>query len=697
VAIALCYAITSAAVVFPYSDPSLLFAFFFLFQMQLAPLAIIVSSVFDSPRIALIMCWFLFFFLMSGSAFIKPENGTVPSTSQKHLLCGLNGPACFTLGLENLGAFEGGEVGLNWENAHDQYHNFRFINAIWFMVLDLFWYSMLGFYLDKVFPSQYGTKLKPWFCLERKYYRCCNKTGTAVSDQCTETLLPADHVDHDSIEPLPAKAKILVETKDLQKIYFDHATRKSVYAVKGINLQMLQDQVFCLLGHNGAGKTTTISMLTGLVSHSSGVMRIMGDTIDLAKDNLGVCPQINVLFPLLKTREHLIFFACLKGIPKKDLNGAVNDVANAVGLMDKMSSEASTLSGGQKRKLSVAMAIMGEPTVLFLDEPTTGMDVEARRKIWDLIKTYKKGRCIVLTTHFMDEADILGDRIAIMAHGNIHCCGSSLFLKQKYGVGYQLVISMKTSHDKGPEFRDNLHNEIKSRLGLEYNVELMSSIGGEIIYRIPFEASCNFSKTFLWMDKKLDYYGIESYGIGVTTLGEVFQRVGVNVEENRHSTSILAKEILMDNNSNISNVWNDDVRLRATKLKLFATQCCALFMKRVHSFKRSWISFLFFLIAPVLLTVLSVFFVSGGTRSKFDLLTFGIEPEFTQAKVSYNSYCEEAGPRNIWEANEVFRSGCAGKSKGLEEFTGVTYFGDSTKIMDVQTIFTQEDADQPEK
>jgi len=672
--ISLCYAITSAAVVFPYSDPSLLFVYFFLFQMQLAPLAIIVSSVFDSPKVALIMCWFLFFFLMSGSSFITSEDGTVPSMSKKHLLCGFNGPACFTLGLESLGAYEGGGVGLNWENAHEEYYNFRFISCIWFLVLDFCWYCILGLYLDKVFPSKYGTKLKPWFCFEKKYYRrLFSKSASAVSDQCTQSLLPQDNDNLENIQPLPEDTKLLVETNDLLKVYYDATTNKKVHAVKGINLRIPQDQVFCLLGHNGAGKTTTISMLTGLIPHSSGIMRILGKPIDQAKDQIGVCPQINILFPLLKTKEHLTFFASLKGVPRKELKAVVSEIASSVGLLNKMNSQATSLSGGQKRKLSVGMAIMGKPAVLFLDEPSSGMDVEARRKIWDLIRTYKKGRCVVLTTHSMDEADILGDRIAIMAHGNIHCCGSSIFLKEKYGVGYQLVISMRTSLDKKSTDENDFDREIKRHLGLEHKVELLSAIGGEIIYRIPFDASPNFTKTFHWMDEKMDYYGIESYGIGVTTLDEVFQRVGESTQERRLSKSV---SINKDDKSDAVSVYKDDVSLRATKCLLFLLQLSALFMKRVHKFKRSWISFLFFLIVPVLMTILAVGFISTGRQSEFDILTFGTEPEFTQAKVPYNSYFGEAGPRNTYEASKLYIDGCVGNGKGLEELAGVTHFGD---------------------
>jgi len=322
-----------------------------------------------------------------------------------------------------------------------------------------------------------------------------HKKESLVARRFNESILLNDD-DRDNIEPLPENTELLAWTSNLHKVYIDRTTGRTVNAVTGINLQIPKDQVFCLLGHNGAGKTTTISMLTGLIKNTSGVIEILGKPIAQAKNEMGVCPQINILFPLLTTKEHLIFYACLKGVPRKEVSAVIVEVAASVGLSEKMSSTAMSLSGGQKRKLSVAMAIIGGPQILFLDEPTSGMDVEARRKIWDLINRYKKNRCVILTTHFMDEADILGDRIAIMAHGKIECCGSSIFLKEKYGVGYQLIISLKPNINSESSWKNKFDAEIKEQLGLEHKVEHLSSFGGEITYRIPFEASCNFAKAF---------------------------------------------------------------------------------------------------------------------------------------------------------------------------------------------------------
>lgn len=140
-----------------------------------------------------------------------------------------------------------------------------------------------------------------------------------------------------------------------------------------------------------------------------------------------------------------------------------------------------TLSGGQKRKLSVAIAMIGNSKIVMLDEPTSGMDTTARRKLWEMLKKNKAGRIVILTTHYMDEADILGDRIAIMAEGDVQCTGSSLFLKNRYGVGYNLIISKK-DRVNAPQIDQFVLSKID-------NANKIQEVSGEITYQLPTSSS----------------------------------------------------------------------------------------------------------------------------------------------------------------------------------------------------------------
>ena len=180
---------------------------------------------------------------------------------------------------------------------------------------------------------------------------------------------------------------------------------------------------------------------------------------------------------------------------------------------------AKNLSGGSKRKLSVAIALIGGSKLVLLDEPTAGMDLTARRRLWNMLKAQKNGRIIILTTHYMDEADILGDRIGIMAGGQLVCLGSSLFLKNRFGVGYNLTmvkLEKESNALVGPYLAEKLGADVR----------MLSEVSSEITFQIPTAHSPQFKEFFEEFDAKLEQLGIKSYGISVTTLEEVFLRVG---------------------------------------------------------------------------------------------------------------------------------------------------------------------------
>ena len=208
-----------------------------------------------------------------------------------------------------------------------------------------------------------------------------------------------------------------IETKDLCKIY------KSLKAVNKLNLTVNEGELFSLLGVNGAGKTTTIKILCGLTKESGGQAFICGKSIDTNRDEIkriiNVSPQETAVAPNLTVRENLELIAGIYGYTGDSLVKRVEEVTEQFSLEEVMSQRAKTLSGGWQRRLSIAMAIISEPKVLFLDEPTLGLDVLARRELWRVIKDLKGSVTIVLTTHYMEEAQELSDRIGIMAKGKL--------------------------------------------------------------------------------------------------------------------------------------------------------------------------------------------------------------------------------------------------------------------------------------
>jgi len=203
------------------------------------------------------------------------------------------------------------------------------------------------------------------------------------------------------------------------------------------------------LGINGAGKTTTLSILSGEFPPTSGTGFIGGYDIrgdqSLIRRKIGYCPQFDALLELLTVEEHLYLYARIKGMGERSIPRVVRGIMSDMDLLDFANKAAGSLSGGNKRKLSVAIAMIGGPSIVFLDEPSTGMDPVARRFMWDVIANMstKEGKCsVILTTHSMEEAEALCSRIGIMVAGRLRCLGSGQHLKARHGSGYEVDIKI---------------------------------------------------------------------------------------------------------------------------------------------------------------------------------------------------------------------------------------------------------------
>jgi ATP-binding cassette subfamily A (ABC1) protein 3 len=191
---------------------------------------------------------------------------------------------------------------------------------------------------------------------------------------------------------------------------------------------------------------------------------------------MGVCPQHDVLFEYLTPIEHLNIFYDFKGGDPTKKHQEIIDLIRDAGLEDDQNKPAGSLSGGNRRKLSVAIAMCAGSKLVLLDEPTAGMDLGARRALWDMLKNYRSDRIIILTTHYMDEADVLGDRIGIMAKGQMMCLGSSLFLKKRFGAGYKLTMVKATK-----DTNSKILPYIEKHLG---PAELISEVSSEISFGV---------------------------------------------------------------------------------------------------------------------------------------------------------------------------------------------------------------------
>ncbi|TXT58475.1 MAG: putative ABC transporter ATP-binding protein YfiL [Promethearchaeota archaeon] len=261
----------------------------------------------------------------------------------------------------------------------------------------------------------------------------------------------------ETIEKNTHSNDITIEVKDLKKHFED------VKAVDGISFKIKKGECFGFLGPNGAGKTTTINILSCYLDPTSGNAKVGGfDVVKEArkvKELIGIAPQENIFYEELRTIENVMFFGEMYLNNTSELKKRAVELIEKVGLKDKQETKVEKLSGGMKRRLNLIIGLVHEPEILFLDEPTAGLDPQSRRLLWDYIEELKsQGKTIFLTTHYMDEADILSDRLAIIDHGKIIAHGTPEHLKETIGKGDLLNFKLEGTQSKIEKAIEDIKN-----------------------------------------------------------------------------------------------------------------------------------------------------------------------------------------------------------------------------------------------
>ena len=272
----------------------------------------------------------------------------------------------------------------------------------------------------------------------------------------------------------------------LKKTYFKkpcgRKSKNDVHAVKGIWLEAADRELLSLLGHNGAGKSTTFSMLTGVLNPTEGSAKICGYDVETEmskiREIMGVVPQFDILWGELTAYEHMSMFSKIKGVKAEVFESSIDELLERVNLLKVKNARVANFSGGMKRRLSVAIASIGNPRIIFLDEPTTGMDPVSRRDVWTLVQKLKKDKVVILTTHAMEEADILSDRIAVVCDGKLKCVGTPLYLKNSYGDGYRITLVIDAGNEK--QIIDLMNIIAPSN-------KLLDESGGSMVFAVPIE------------------------------------------------------------------------------------------------------------------------------------------------------------------------------------------------------------------
>ncbi|KAK6920841.1 hypothetical protein RJ641_014519 [Dillenia turbinata] len=461
------------------------------------------------------------------------------------------------------------------------------LNDVYKWFLSLFvGYFVLAIYLDNVVPNTAGVRKSFFYFLNPGYWTGRGgsnliEAGYSVDpvfeaaddeDVIAEEAIVKQQVTDGRVDP-----NVAVQIRCLAKSFPGKKVRgccrccccskrsAPYHAVRGLWVNFEKDQLFCLLGPNGAGKTTTISCLTGITPVTGGdgnsslhppfitffsansfslkslhettflTALIYGNSIrsSLGMSNIrrimGVCPQFDILWEEMSGEEHLHLFARIKGLPASSIKSDARKSLEEVRLIDAAKRRAGSYSGGMKRRLSVAIALIGDPKLVILDEPTTGMDPISRRHVWDIIQNAKRGRCIILTTHSMEEADILSDRIGIMAKGRLRCIGTSTRLKSRFGSGFIVNVSF-TGSNIANVVTTASHEAVKQFFKYHLNVKPKEEHKAFLTFIVPNRGGGHLTAFFEELENRQRDLEIADIQISLTTLEEVFLNISRKAE-----------------------------------------------------------------------------------------------------------------------------------------------------------------------
>uniref|UniRef100_A0A4W2I3P6 ATP-binding cassette sub-family A member 3-like n=1 Tax=Bos indicus x Bos taurus TaxID=30522 RepID=A0A4W2I3P6_BOBOX len=503
-------------------DYSFIFVFLMCYAIASIFFGFMVSTFFNKARLAASAGSFIYFVSFFPFNSIAQYYGRINLT-MKVAAC-LSPNIALALGIKLLVKFETKQTGVNWNKIWTPAtleDNLTFGHMMGMLVIDAFLYGLVTWYIEAVFPGQYGMP-QPWYFFLMHSYWFSKPRIKIKKEEMNDSVITQNKY----FEAEPTGLVAGIKIKHLYKVLFQNVGNKDQWylelgdkvVINNMSLNLYKGQITILLGQNGAGKTTALSILTGHYPPTRGEVFIDGyditKNITEIRENLGFCPQGDLLFNDLTLSEHLFFYSMVKNIHQKMSSNEINHILSTFDLLEKRDTFSKSLSGGTKRKLSIIIALLGGSKVVILDEPSSGMDPFSRRATWDILQQFKHDRTILLTTHYMDEADILGDRIAIMVKGTLQCCGSSIFLKKTYGAGYHIVMEREPHCDLG-----KICAIIESHIP---DAILESYLGAELSFILPKEHAHRFEALFNDLEMKKGELGVANFGASITTMEEVF-------------------------------------------------------------------------------------------------------------------------------------------------------------------------------
>ena len=598
-----------------------IYLLFFLWGMNIFALAVFFQSFMDSTKIALILSLVIYFVMYFMSM------ASIKETSTKALKIGLSffPPAILEITIVMFSEFESHFRKYKPKYFANMYTNYSIAIMIIMFIVDFFIYIFLGYYLTMVLPHSYGIRKPFYFLFTSEYWCGRTKQPKKISqiyepdtykDDSLSTTKKSITMTDQSIFELNKDNKSNFEGENLYKdktrkddvLKIRNITKKfddGKVSVDDLNINFYKDEIFALLGHNGAGKTTLISMLTGLYEATQGKALydgediLNGNNMDKFRLKIGICPQHDILFEDLTIKEHLNLFCIFKGVPSDKIDEEINKSLKDFKLEEIKDIEVSNLSAGQKRQLSIAIALIGGSKVIFLDEPSSGMDVTSKRNLWEILKRQCENKIILLTTHYMEEASVLGNRIGIISEGKMKCIGTPLFLIEKFGKFMSINLYKEENANN-----DDIINYINSKT-TDTQFEVLSE---EILLRIPKSnynngGNLNLKIFFEDLDNNLEKLKIKSYSVSMPTLEDVFLNMSSANDKKMEKENSEEKNYIIEYDRVLFDTYNKE---DYTKKSKFCNDFVTNFIRRLFLIVRDIKSFLMEILCPIILVLIGL-------------------------------------------------------------------------------------------
>ena len=508
----------------------ILFLILFLFSINVFALAFFFQSFTEKAKESLIISLILYYIMYFFYIIAFHEN------SGYNLKVGLSvfSPATLFFASVLLGKFERNSRQFFFKDIFYVYANYSIFIMFIMLIVDALFYLFLGYYLQNILPHDFGIR-RPWnFLFTSNYWGFKKNNNKNVINEEKSPLQEKEEIMINNNEGLNENFqnediyKEMKDPKDSLKIReIVKKFEDGKIAVNHVSFNLYKNEIFALLGHNGAGKTTLISMLIGLYEATEGqaiydnMNILLPENISNFRGKIGICPQHDALFNNLNIREHLEMYSVFKGVSSENIETEVNKIINDFQLDEVQNILAKNLSAGDRRKLSIAISLVGGSEVIFLDEPSSGMDITSRRNLWEILKRQCDNKIIILTTHYMEEASVLGKRIGIINLGKMKCIGTPLFLIEKFGKYINITLS-KEEGAKNKDICQHILNNIPEAK--------FESLSEEIIIRIEKNVfndkdGISLYKFFEELDSHLTELKIKSYSVSMPTLEDVFLNV----------------------------------------------------------------------------------------------------------------------------------------------------------------------------